>query len=323
MHPDIITAGITYSWGWWTMASELTAPLDPSKTAEFYMVLDLRNLPHHLTTVRDTYERVTAKGYHVIYREFGDLGERTYHPVRNDDAIAWATRLHVPLSEPEKNLLKPYAKVSPPASAGGFYPAIALVGGSPAGEVLQKLFESKDAAFRLAAAETCRHAIFDEVTTAALGRLLADPAVPVRRAAGRALAMYAHWRSALAQQALIQAALDTAAPPDDRGAAADGIVQAVALQVRGVRQDPELFRVLVTILSEKYEPLHAVAYLAHRAGPESCIHTGRRARKQISARRVAALVGGDRRQTGGRSSTTKYAAGENERPVRRIPATGK
>jgi hypothetical protein len=265
MHPDIITAGITYSWGWWTMPSELTAPLDTSKTAEFYMVLGLRDLSHHLTTVRDTYERVKAKGYHVIYREFDELGERTYHPVSNDDAIAWATRLrnkNLPLSEPEKNLLKPYAKASLPAPAGGFYPAIALVGGFPAGEVLQRLFESKDTAVRLAAAETCRHAIFDEATTAALGRLLTDPAVPVRRAAGRALAMYADWRSAAAQQALIHAALDTSAPPDDRVAAADGIVQAVAFQVRGVRQDPELFRALVALLSEKYEPLHAVAYLA-------------------------------------------------------------
>jgi hypothetical protein len=197
-----------------------------------------------------------------------------------------------------------------------------LVGGSPAGEVLQKLFESKDAAFRLAAAETCRHAIFDEVTTAALGRLLADPAVPVRRAAGRALAMYANWRSAAAQQALIQAALDTAAPPDDRVGAADGIVQAVALQVRGVRQDPELFRMLVAILSEKYEPLHAVAYLALApvrdpaytpgVAPESKSPPGG---WQRWLEEIAAKQAGD--------STTKYAAGENERPVRRIPATGK
>jgi hypothetical protein len=67
------------------------------------MVLGLRDLPHHLITVRDTYERVKTKRYHVIYREFDDLGERTYHPVSTDDAIAWATRLRnksVPLSEP-------------------------------------------------------------------------------------------------------------------------------------------------------------------------------------------------------------------------------
>ena len=38
-------------------------------------------------------ERVKAKGYHVIYREFEELGERSYHPTSNDDAIGWATRL--------------------------------------------------------------------------------------------------------------------------------------------------------------------------------------------------------------------------------------
>ena len=28
-HPNLITASITYSWGWWVMPSELTEPLDP------------------------------------------------------------------------------------------------------------------------------------------------------------------------------------------------------------------------------------------------------------------------------------------------------
>ena len=41
---------------------------------EFYMNLGLRDLATHLTTVRDTYPRVKAKGYHVIYREFEDMG---------------------------------------------------------------------------------------------------------------------------------------------------------------------------------------------------------------------------------------------------------
>ena len=36
---------------------------------------------------------MNAKGYHVIYREFEELGARTYHPPSNDDAIAWATKL--------------------------------------------------------------------------------------------------------------------------------------------------------------------------------------------------------------------------------------
>ena len=51
------------------------------------MVLGLRDLSYHLTTVRDTYARVNAKGYQVIYREFEDLGARTYHPPSNDDAV--------------------------------------------------------------------------------------------------------------------------------------------------------------------------------------------------------------------------------------------
>ena len=56
------------------------------------MNLGLRDLATHLTTVRDTYPRVKAKGYHVIYREFEDMGSRSYYPPSNDDSIAWATR---------------------------------------------------------------------------------------------------------------------------------------------------------------------------------------------------------------------------------------
>jgi predicted esterase len=265
LYPELITAGISYSWGFWAMASEVNAPLDPEKTAEFYMVLGRRDLAHHLTTVRDAYERVEAKGYHVIYREFDELGERSYHPASNDDAIAWATRLRnkiQPLSEGEKKLLEPFNRSAAPRSSGGYYPALALVGGSQAGSAVRKLFASRDAEVRLAAADTCSHAIFDEATTGALSQLLNDHSVKVRRAAVNALAMYANWRSEAAQQALIRLAADTNARLEDRVNAADGIAQAVALQAKGVRQDPPLFRALVSLLKDPNEPLHAVAYLA-------------------------------------------------------------
>ena len=268
MHPNLVTAGITYSWGWWTMPPELSEALDPEKTAQFYMVLGLRDLANHVTTVRDSYERVKAKGYHVIYRERPDLGERSYDPVTNDDAIGWATRLRnriLPLSEGEKKLLEPFARTPLPQSSEGYYPALALVGGPPAGIVLRKLIDSKDTTVRLAAAETASHVIFDETTTVGLARLLKDPSVDVRHSAVRALTMYANWRSEAAQQALIKTATDAEGNLDDRIDAADGIAQAVALQIKGVRQDPPMFRALVSLLSEHAdgheEPLHAIAYL--------------------------------------------------------------
>ena len=40
LHPNLITAGICYSWGWWTMPSELDKPIDMVNSApEFYLVL--------------------------------------------------------------------------------------------------------------------------------------------------------------------------------------------------------------------------------------------------------------------------------------------
>src|SRR5439155_18183339 len=131
-HPNLVTASITYSWGWWTMPSELHEPLDALNSApEFYMVLGLRDLSHHITTVRDTYSRVREKGYHVIYREFDDLGARTYHPPSNDDAIAWATRLRNKNIAPTAEELAQLKRVG--KGAEGYFPALALVGGAPAG----------------------------------------------------------------------------------------------------------------------------------------------------------------------------------------------
>ena len=201
------------------------------------------------------------KGYHLIYREFDELGDRTYHPPSNDDALAWATRLrnkNVAPSTEETKLLKAFAG-TPPAAVNGYYPSLALVGGAPAGAVLEKLFESKDAAVRAAAAETCKYGIFGNAATVALAKLVTDPSVRVRHSAIRALAMYANWRYAPAQKALIELATNTNADPLDRLNATDAIGYAVRLQVKGVRQDPPMFQALIALLQEKEEPIRATA----------------------------------------------------------------
>ena len=257
-HPNLVTAAITYSWGWWLMPSELKEPLDPLNSApEIYMNLGLRDLAHHITTVRDAYTRVKAKGYHVIYREFEDMGARSYYPPSNDDAIAWATRLRNKNLAPSAEELK--LLQTPLGSTGGFFPALALVGGAPAGAVLQKLFNSKNVELRAAAAETCSHGLFGEATVAALAKRLADPAAKVRQAAIRALAVHANWRSPAAQQALIQLATDKSADAGDRLSAVDALGQAVKLQVKGVRQDPPMFQALVSLLADKDEPVRSTA----------------------------------------------------------------
>lgn len=259
LHPKLVTASITYSWGWWNMPSELTEAIDPLKSApEFYMVLGLRDLSYHLTTVRDTYSRVNAKGYHVIYREFEDLGARTYHPPSNNDAIAWVTRLrnkNVPPSQEELNLLKR------PEATPGFFADLALVGGAPAGEVVRKLLASGDAKIRAAAAAICGQAIFDEATIAALARKLTDPSPQVRRAAVHALALNANWRSEAAQQALIDFAThpEKALDQTDRVNAVDALVQAARFQVKGARQDPAMFKALIALLEDKDEELRTMA----------------------------------------------------------------
>ena len=242
-HPKLVTAAIGYSWGAWLMPSELKEPLDfENKEPEIYLTLGRRDLDNHLSCVRDAYLRLRAKGYHLIHREFDELGDRSYHPPSNDDAIAWATRLRnkniVPSAE-ESKLLR-----AKPVMANGYYPSLALVGGAPAGAVLEKLFLSKEPGVRAAAAETCRHGIFGGSTTAALAKLISDPSAPVRQTAIQALGMYANWRYPAAQTALIQLATNTSADPFDRVNATDALGYAVRFQVKGVRQDPAMFSAL-------------------------------------------------------------------------------
>lgn len=265
-NPNVVTASITYSWGWWKMPPELTEAIDPLGSApEFYMVLGLRDLSYHLTTVRDAYARVSAKGYHVIYRELPDLGARTYHPPSNTDAIAWATRLrnkNLPLSAGEAGLLKRFSsRPSPPANAQGYYSNLALVGGKQAASAVQKLLASENPAVRAAAAETCRYAIFNEETISVLATKVNDDSPDVRRSAIRALAANANWRSDMAQRALVDLALTPAEAitPEDRVSAVDGIVEAAHLQINGSRQDPLLFKALVTLLDDQNEELRTMA----------------------------------------------------------------
>ena len=260
-NPNVVTASISYSWSWWKMPAELKKGFDPVRDApEMYMVLGLRDLSYHLTNVRDGYSRVHAKGYHVIYREFNDLGARTYHPPSNDDAIAWATRLRnkaLPLSEGEQKLLKAKPAIGPE----GYFTSIALVGGTRAGEVLQTLLHSKDSSIRAAAADTFIHGIFSEAAIQSLGQGMTDESSAVRRSTFRALAVNANWRSQAAQDLLTSFLADPAKAidPRDRVAAADAIVQAVRTQIRGARQDPGLFGALISLLDDKDEELRTIA----------------------------------------------------------------
>jgi hypothetical protein len=261
-HPNLVTAAIGYSWGAWLMPSEVDAPIDFAGSApEIYLTLGRRDLANHLTCVRDAMPRLRAKGYHLIYREFDELGDRSYHPPSNDDAIAWATRLrnkNVPPSAEESKLLKQF-NGAPPPPVDGHYPALALVGGAPAGAVLEILFASKDAGVRAAAAETCTRGIFGASTTAALAKLAGDPSPQVRQSAIRALAMYANWRYAAAQDALIRLATDLDADPADRLHATDAISHALRFQVKGARMDPPMFRAVVALLRDKNEPVRSTA----------------------------------------------------------------
>ncbi len=254
-NPTLITAAVTYSWGWWKIPSELT----PSTlhSPEYYTVLGMRDLLTHIQTVRDTYSRMNAKGLPIIYREFDELGARTYHPASNDDGLAWATRLrnqNLPLSAEESALLKNFK----PIVSDGYFKDLALVGGPEAGAIVQKLLTHSDANLRGAAVATCAQAMFSEATVASLAKTLVDNEPKVRTATLRTLAMLANWRSRAAQKILI----DYVKNPQnavDRLSAIDALGYAVRFQVKGFRQDPPIFATLIDLLQDKDEEARTMA----------------------------------------------------------------
>lgn len=233
LFPDLYAASISYSWTWWLMPSHVK-PFNAEKEGPgIYMVLGMRDLSHHLTNVRDGYSRVQAKGYPVIYREVDDLGERTYHPVTNDDAIAWAVaqrNKRLPLSAAEKAML---------AKGTG----LAVVGGAAAGEVVKKKLTPE-------AIKACAKTNCGEEAIAAIANLPATPEII------RVLAINANWRSQAAQAALIKLALNEG---PYRVNAVDGLVNAVKLQINGVKQDPPVFSALVGLLKDQDEELRTMA----------------------------------------------------------------
>jgi len=260
-HPNVITAGIMYSWGFWKFPAEIKDPLGTQP--EFYINLGLKDLATHLVRVRETYSAVKAKGYHTIYREFPDQGAKTYFPVGNDDALGWAIRMrnkNVVPSAAELNLVEHARSTRKPGAPE--FASLELVGGAPAGAVIQRYFGSQDANVRAAAAESCGRALYGEPTEAALAKLVSDPAPKVRQAAIASLALAANWRSAAAQSALIRLATSTDPKvlPADRMAAVDALGQAMKLQVPGVRQDPPVFQALVQLLDSPDTQLRAHAF---------------------------------------------------------------
>ncbi len=263
-HPDLVAGLITYSWGFW----KVPKVSDPALAIpDFYVVLGLKDLPHHLWTVREAYQRVKALGYNIIYREAEGLGGPTKHQPTNDDAILWASRLRhktMALSPAELALLKPFAAKSTARAAApdaAAVKAIALVGGRAASGALAVALAATNDSTRLMAVQAWHEANFGAAAAEALAKEVKDPSAEVRRAAIAALGPAANWRLMAAQEALVKLALDKQWDIAERRLATDAIGVAVKLQVRGFYQDSKLFGALITLLDDDDADLRKKAHV--------------------------------------------------------------
>lgn len=262
-HADLIAGIITYSWGF---RKTFDVPNPELNIPEFYIVLGLKDLATHFKWVRATYALAKTHGYPVIYREVEGLAGPTRHPISNDDAISWVTKLRhktMPLSPQEMALIKPYESEAA-ATALGPDPAafanLALVGGRQASTVMSKVLEASNENTRLMAAKACEKSNFGPDTAAALAKHLKDSSAQVRKTVIQALGVQANWRLVQAQDALCQVATDIHWDVAERSLAVDAIGVAVKMQVRGYYQDPPLFKALITLLDDDDAGLRAKAF---------------------------------------------------------------
>ena len=107
----------------------------------------------------------------MIYREFDDLGARTYHPVRDDGEISWVTKLrnnNLALSPEELQLLKRFDRSIPVPISGDSCSWRSSVGF----RLARSSRSSYDPSCRICArggrGNLPQHAIFRESTIAAL-----------------------------------------------------------------------------------------------------------------------------------------------------------
>ncbi len=269
-HPETIAAGIMYGSGLW----KVPAAKDPVHTMpEIYMNMGLDDDEAHKASARGGYQKFKDLGYHVIYHEIEGLPHSEHHPPTNSDAIQWAVRLRHKTMMPspeEVALLRPVNKDARTIAADAKpFADVALVGGFAAGEVMTRLLDTKDPTARTLAASTCSLSQFGEGTFTLLAHKLKDPTPEVRSAAIAALGPFARWRTPIAQETLIVVATAKRWDLAERQAAVAGLADAVKFQVRGVYQDPPMFRALVTLLDDEDATIRTTAWTALKSIQES------------------------------------------------------
>lgn len=270
-HPELIAAGVVYGAGigFGTMAT----PPDPAAThPDLYLVMGQKDDDPHKNHGQATTRWLTERKFRHIYRYPEDLAHTPEHPLTNRDSMQWLLRQrHKTIAPPNGDLesLRALAK-SDAVIDDAAIATLARIGGPPAAAVVGKQLARRDSGVHTAllqvGLETC---LGDEVHVQIGKRLLKSADADVRNATISLYAQDVRWRYAVASQALQQISADRKRDLAEREAAATGLAEAAAFQVRGNYQDPELIIAVVKLLDADEESLRRIAHNALKPGHET------------------------------------------------------
>ena len=176
MHPNIVTAAIGYSWGAWLMPSEMKEPLDFVNSApEIYLTLGRRDLANHLSCVRDAYLR-DCRQRDTTSSIASSTSSATAPIIRRAMTTRSAGRPGCGTRTSRLRRKRPScSRLSTARRPRRWTATIRRWRWSAARRPAQSCKSCSNRRtpnVRAAAAETCRHGIFGDATTAALAKLV-------------------------------------------------------------------------------------------------------------------------------------------------------
>ena len=213
----------------------------------------------------DRAQKLIEMGFPIILRGVVGMGHVGWGNPHGEDAMRFLTALRNPnitQSEAEKALIERITgqlAENKPILAADIERLIDLAG-PEVDQLLVQLAQAEKREMRLALARLCQQRLYGPPVVQVLAQLTkGDKEATVRSAATRALGVAAGWNNAAARDALIAVATDEAGKIMDRLLAAGQLGLVATMQHDCSNQDKTLFDALRSLLTDKNNPMRAVA----------------------------------------------------------------
>jgi predicted esterase len=261
---DLLAGAISYVGG----MGRVPASKEPAGHAELYWVIGHKDDGLPPSRTRPQAEAYFKAGFHAVYREMLDHAHEGPKDPTMTDAAEWLGGVRnkriAPAGE-DAAFLKKFEdeeRSESLLSQGATWARLAQIGGAHAAPVVSRGLKSERAGIRAGAAKAASLVLLDDAVVEALAGLVEDKDAAAKRAALGALAFQARWNRPAARAALCAVASDDKRTAGDRRVAAQGLADAVKLDVLGTYLYRDALKTLIGLLEDRDGGLRQVAFSA-------------------------------------------------------------